>query len=1199
MLLLFLRGPVVAATIALSAPAPAVTVGLVALDAAAETITLTAPDAPIKLGHIVIAAPVTLTAPSATLIPGGVAVAASASAFDVAAPETTLNRALPATSAAFAVTAPTAAAQYIHQPPAQIVALTAPAATVAASGVIRPAPASGFTMTTGAAGLALDVTVAITQIAGVGRLDVRRSTLSITDVLDEAPNTCTFTVDGAAPVENDEVIIALGIPSNVIFAGRITTIEQVREGGTAIAWHCSAIDYTRDLDSLLVHEHFPQQSATTTVLALLATYAPGFVASHVSSGLPTIEAIDFTWEAMSRALTRIAKLIGGYWYVDYSRGLHFFLSETTDMPDPITDAVGTVRPDLERTVDVTQLRTRVIVEGGGSNAATAVDPGATQLPVEDPVWYSSSGGLLKIGTQRVSYSGKISGGVGSIVRGMDAPTATPSATLNGTAGNVSGTVRYKVSFKGAGGETLPGPASASVTAFAYGESVGGSGPAPTAGAVSGVGRLVGSYRYRMTLVTALGETPFLSWLPASALVSATAVAAPSAPSISATATLGVLVGTYNYKVSFVTALGETLPGAAGSRTATAFASPGAPSGAQPSNTIGNLVAGAQYRWKVGFVTELGETLPGSASSALTIATITTPGAPTGHTATAGGNIPPSGFANYRWAVVFVAADGTTSAVSSGYPSGAVQIVAPNQTINLTGIATGPTGTVARRIYRADGGGAYKFVGEIPDNLATTFTDDVAVAGAAAPTTGTVGGKATVTLPSAPTEVLLRRVYRTKANGSTYYLVSEVEAGTTFNDNVLDDGLTVVAPVLATAGGQQHTVTLPTGPGGTLARRIYRTAAGGTEYRLLAEVQDNTTTSFLDNTRDAGGQGPLLVATAGGQNIVVSLPSSAPMTATTARRLYRTKDGGSEYFFVGQVNGDTAGATFLDSKLDTELGAPPPTVNTAGADAVRVTIPIGGSGITARRLYRLDSAGNYRFALEVPNNSATFTVDTLSEADLGDVAPTTSTIGALAGETTLRLDSTSGFPSAGWFYSGSQLVRYTGVSGSTLTGIPTSGAGAIVTPLRVGTEIITASMLTGIPSSGTGAIVTAITDNAAVNVLVERNDAAAQALYGVIEYFYQDGRLSIASCTARADAELAQFAQPEKRLTFSRRDPKLRSGKTVDISLGPPANLSGTFKIQQVVIADFDVPGQLPWRTVTASNYLYSLEHLLRRVELGV
>lgn len=61
----------------------------------------------------------------------------------------------------------------------------------------------------------------------------------------------------------------------------------------------------------------------------------------------------------------------------------------------------------------------------------------------------------------------------------------------------------------------------------------------------------------------------------------------------------------------------------------------------------------------------------------------------------------------------------------------------------------------------------------------------------------------------------------------------------------------VGSVTTTSGSQDVNLTaIPIGPGGTIARNIYRTKVGGSVYFLLHQLADNTTTTYSDTTVDA-------------------------------------------------------------------------------------------------------------------------------------------------------------------------------------------------------------------------------------------------------------------------------------------------------------------------------------------------------------
>ncbi len=59
-----------------------------------------------------------------------------------------------------------------------------------------------------------------------------------------------------------------------------------------------------------------------------------------------------------------------------------------------------------------------------------------------------------------------------------------------------------------------------------------------------------------------------------------------------------------------------------------------------------------------------------------------------------------------------------------------------------------------------------------------------------------------------------------------------------------------AQITTTSGNQRVQLSnIPTGPAGTTARRIYRTAVGGSQKKLVATINDNVTTSYLDQVPD--------------------------------------------------------------------------------------------------------------------------------------------------------------------------------------------------------------------------------------------------------------------------------------------------------------------------------------------------------------
>lgn len=84
---------------------------------------------------------------------------------------------------------------------------------------------------------------------------------------------------------------------------------------------------------------------------------------------------------------------------------------------------------------------------------------------------------------------------------------------------------------------------------------------------------------------------------------------------------------------------------------------------------------------------------------------------------------------------------------------------------------------------------------------------------------------------------------------------------------------VVASVtIATAAKRVDLSGIPIGPPGTTSRRLYRTKAGASLYFLLTTIADNTTTIYIDNTADAslGSEEPPIQNTTGAVRHVIGM-----------------------------------------------------------------------------------------------------------------------------------------------------------------------------------------------------------------------------------------------------------------------------------------------------------------------------------------
>jgi len=980
---------------------------------------------------------------------------------------------------------------------------------------------------------------------------VRIKNLSITDVLNEQPNTASLTVNvvphllpsppfhppsfdnvafNTAPSPSVypnirrgqpiEIYSGGASPEQLVFGGEIVTVQQIYEADVPanVAYHLSCIDHTRALNRRKVTKSYPTQSVTAIVLDLMASrLADGFTTQFVQAALPPI-AIDFTFEDMNRALTRLANRIGAYWYVDYTKALHFFIDEPGNEPAPLEPG-GERFDDLTFDDDLTQVRTRVLVEGAGSIVSTQIQIGETMVPVRDPVMFQPSGGLAIIGQQRISYTGVQVGDQGALVGPGAQPGAAPVATAIVGAGIEAGAHNYAVTYQSASGESLPSPI-ASVT---------------------------------------LGKTD-----------PPTAAPTPNPP----TAGTGPDPGVHQYAVSFVTANGETTPGPTNSVTTTQAGGVPTPgiTAAVLRHVVGNLIVGVTYRYETTITTAGGETLPGAAS----LSPYTAPRAPDFPTSVWTGN-------------VFDVSGGSMAPGSYQYSMSFV--VGGYETLMNTRGST---------IYT--GAGAILFQ--------------------------------TLESSSDP-RVTHKRLYRSYVGvpNANAYLVAELPNATvSYTDTKSDAQLGPQRPpptnvAIGTPPGDQATITIPTsGDARAVGRKIYRAewtpqTGAWTPFRFLATINNNTATQYIDNIASvsANPDAPTTDTTGGAQTCVVSV-TNIPIGpgAVTARKLYRTPANSTQLLLLATISNNTA-TSYSDNKGDSALTVIPPSTNTTDTRQVALSkIPIGSTGVTARKVYRTAAnAAQLRLLATIADNVTTTYTDAAADAALGANVPTVDTSNLQqptgqvnAGATIMPVSATAGFAATGGFAvvgNGEQVIRYTGITATTLTGIPPTGPGSLTSTVPYNSSVTNAPALIGVPASGPGAIAArALVDGEEIHLLIQRDDLQAQANLaaieggdGVIEHYIQDRRLSASGATATADAELKLFRTPEIRVRYTTRDPKTKSGKTIAANLPSPTNLVGEFLIQRVQITQFDLPGIPPLRTVEASSTRFSFEDLLRRLEFEV
>ena len=103
-------------------------------------------------------------------------------------------------------------------------------------------------------------------------------------------------------------------------------------------------------------------------------------------------------------------------------------------------------------------------------------------------------------------------------------------------------------------------------------------------------------------------------------------------------------------------------------------------------------------------------------------------------------------------------------------------------------------------------------------------------------------------PSAPTAALAATpIAGNVDNGVHRYLVTYVTATGETQAGVVSSVVTVADK---TINGKVELTAIPLGGGSVTARKLYRTAAAGSTYMLLATISNNTATTYTDNIADS-------------------------------------------------------------------------------------------------------------------------------------------------------------------------------------------------------------------------------------------------------------------------------------------------------------------------------------------------------------
>jgi hypothetical protein len=242
---------------------------------------------------------------------------------------------------------------------------------------------------------------------------VQMASLRVTLNRNSEPDYAEFVInrdEGFTPTAGQVVEIGLGDPDNLLFGGQIGSLRYVRErSGDSPRFAVTCSDWTKLFSRRLITADFSGQSATTIATTIVETYTSGFFTYAIESSLATVEEFVCINETAQSALTRLANLIKGGFYVDALKIVHLWGAagpSSSYLPPPpatLTNSLHSLK-SFTPEYDYSQVRTRVVMEGMSANLRTSAPAGATSLPVNFSYMFEPSSGAARVGSNAFTYN---------------------------------------------------------------------------------------------------------------------------------------------------------------------------------------------------------------------------------------------------------------------------------------------------------------------------------------------------------------------------------------------------------------------------------------------------------------------------------------------------------------------------------------------------------------------------------------------------------------------------------------------------------------------------------------------------------------------------------------------------------------------------------------------------------------------------
>ena len=252
----------------------------------------------------------------------------------------------------------------------------------------------------------------------VGGVDRTANTLhggwTLTTRSDGTPSTLAFVAKGFTPALGADVKICYATPDDYWFGGTLAQMTALVQSDTRVWWQCTAVGYQWLLNRYdPVLAQYASTSAGTIIADLLYRFTDGgFKVGYCPSSLGNLT-IQFTYEQAWDAIVRVAKAVGATPRIRPERRIDVYVTYPETAPATVTED-SFLLDSFAYAKDLTQVRTRVLYEGRGTVASSAVAAGATTVPVSDIGMFPDSGSAVS-GRSQFTYSGRSAmSGAGSL-----------------------------------------------------------------------------------------------------------------------------------------------------------------------------------------------------------------------------------------------------------------------------------------------------------------------------------------------------------------------------------------------------------------------------------------------------------------------------------------------------------------------------------------------------------------------------------------------------------------------------------------------------------------------------------------------------------------------------------------------------------------------------------------------------------------